>query len=349
MALRRAGPAIIASGATVIAGMLCLLVAESADISGLGPVAAIGIAVAPARHDHAAARAAGDLRAVGLLAAPAEVRLRPSRRPAASGPGRAARSPGGPARCGWSRRCCSACCTLGLIGFKIGSLTDGAVVPRHPGVGGGRAGARAALPGRRGRAGRRDRQRQPRPRRCAPPWPAPRASPRCPPPVTDGDLVYLQGTLASQPDSQAAFTTVDRVRAAVHQIPGADAKVGGGTAVTMDVENYAARDRNVIIPLVLLVVHDHPRPAAAGGGRAAGADRHRDPVLRGGARPVRARVPAPVRVRRRGHLGAAVHLRVPGRARHRLQHLPDDPGPRGNHPVRYPARRASPGWPRPAA
>jgi len=73
-------------------------------------------------------------------------------------------------------------------------------------------------------------------------------------PVTRGDLVYLQGTLNSQPVSQAAFATVDRVRAAVHQIPGADAKVGGGTAVTMDVENYAARDRNVIIPLVLLVV-----------------------------------------------------------------------------------------------
>jgi putative drug exporter of the RND superfamily len=45
IALRRAGPAIIASAGTVIAGMLCLLVAQSADISGLGPVAAIGIAV----------------------------------------------------------------------------------------------------------------------------------------------------------------------------------------------------------------------------------------------------------------------------------------------------------------
>src|SRR5262249_51408564 len=43
VALRRAGPAIIASAATVIAGMLCLLAAESADISGLGPVAATGI------------------------------------------------------------------------------------------------------------------------------------------------------------------------------------------------------------------------------------------------------------------------------------------------------------------
>jgi len=45
VALRRAGPAIIASGLTVVAGMLCLLAAGSDDISGFGPVAAIGIAV----------------------------------------------------------------------------------------------------------------------------------------------------------------------------------------------------------------------------------------------------------------------------------------------------------------
>jgi putative drug exporter of the RND superfamily len=45
VALRRAGPAIIASGLTVVAGVLCLLAARSNDISGLGPVAAIGIGV----------------------------------------------------------------------------------------------------------------------------------------------------------------------------------------------------------------------------------------------------------------------------------------------------------------
>ena len=45
VALRRAGPAIIASGLTVVCGMLCLMAAESNDISGLGPVAAIGIGV----------------------------------------------------------------------------------------------------------------------------------------------------------------------------------------------------------------------------------------------------------------------------------------------------------------
>ena len=73
-------------------------------------------------------------------------------------------------------------------------------------------------------------------------------------PVAKDGLVFLQGTLTSKPDSPAAYTTVDRVRAAVRAVPGADAKVGGGTAVNMDVEHYATRDRNLIIPLVLLVV-----------------------------------------------------------------------------------------------
>jgi RND superfamily putative drug exporter len=74
------------------------------------------------------------------------------------------------------------------------------------------------------------------------------------PPVIKDGLVYLQGTLASKPDSPAAYATVDLVRAAVHAVPGANAKVGGGTAINQDVERYANRDRNLIIPLVLLVV-----------------------------------------------------------------------------------------------
>ena len=44
-ALHRAGPAIGASGATVIAGMLCLLLASMNSTAGMGPVCAIGIAV----------------------------------------------------------------------------------------------------------------------------------------------------------------------------------------------------------------------------------------------------------------------------------------------------------------
>lgn len=46
IALRRAGPAVVASGLTVIAALLCLTIAEVNATRGLGPVAAIGIAVA---------------------------------------------------------------------------------------------------------------------------------------------------------------------------------------------------------------------------------------------------------------------------------------------------------------
>ena len=44
-ALHRAGPAIIASGSTVIVGMLCLVVAEMNSTQSMGPVLAVGVAV----------------------------------------------------------------------------------------------------------------------------------------------------------------------------------------------------------------------------------------------------------------------------------------------------------------
>ena len=44
-ALHRAAPAIIASAATVVVGMLCLMFAEMNSTAGLGPVAAIGVGV----------------------------------------------------------------------------------------------------------------------------------------------------------------------------------------------------------------------------------------------------------------------------------------------------------------
>ena len=46
LALRTAGPAIFASGMTVIAALLCLTLADVNGTSGLGPVGALGIAVA---------------------------------------------------------------------------------------------------------------------------------------------------------------------------------------------------------------------------------------------------------------------------------------------------------------
>ena len=46
LALRRAGPAVVASGATVVAALLCLLLASLNTTAGLGPVGALGIALA---------------------------------------------------------------------------------------------------------------------------------------------------------------------------------------------------------------------------------------------------------------------------------------------------------------
>jgi len=46
LALRTAGPAIVASGATVICALLCLALAEVEGTAGLGPIGALGIAVA---------------------------------------------------------------------------------------------------------------------------------------------------------------------------------------------------------------------------------------------------------------------------------------------------------------
>jgi len=44
------------------------------------------------------------------------------------------------------------------------------------------------------------------------------------------------------------------VRAAVRSVPNADALVGGGTAINLDVKRAAHHDRDLIIPIVLLVV-----------------------------------------------------------------------------------------------
>ncbi|MER7189763.1 MMPL family transporter [Streptomyces flaveolus] len=73
-------------------------------------------------------------------------------------------------------------------------------------------------------------------------------------PVVKGDEAVLLAQLENEPSSEAAMRTVDRARTAVHRIEGADAQVGGSTAIMVDTENAAARDSKVIIPIVLLVV-----------------------------------------------------------------------------------------------
>jgi len=252
IALHRAGPAIIASGLTVVTGMLCLLAAESNDISGLGPVAAIGVGV-------------GLISMITLLPAllvvfgrwifwpvrPKYGTPEPTSRGLWSRVGQLiSRSPRGV----WVVTVILlAAGSAGLIGFKFGTLTTAQsfrgtpasvtaqnVLAKYFPAGSGEpvqvistagsAGAvRTALADTPGIAS-------------------------VTPPVTKDGLSFLQATMTPAPDSPAAYTLVDKIRSTVHAIPGADAKVGGGTAINQDVEAAAAHDRDVEIPLILGVV-----------------------------------------------------------------------------------------------
>jgi RND superfamily putative drug exporter len=252
VALRRAGPAIIASAGTVIISLLTLSIAELNSTKSLGPVLAIGVAVAL-------------LAMMTLLPAllvifgrwlfwpvkPAYGTEEPTTRGFWARVGRriAVRP-----RVVWvvTALILGAMAT-GLLGLKAGGLTTAqgfrhtpdsvvgqTVVDQHFPAGAGQpvivignqpqaaqlASAFKSTPGITGVTG----------------------------PVSEAGHAYLQGTLTSAPDSQAAFSTIDRVRAAVHAVPGANALVGGNTAINLDINRASAHDRAVIIPVILVVV-----------------------------------------------------------------------------------------------
>jgi len=69
----------------------------------------------------------------------------------------------------------------------------------------------------------------------------------------DGRTV-VNAELTASYDSPQAYATVTRLRQTVHALPGADARVGGNSAATLDVQNASVHDRNLIIPIVLLVI-----------------------------------------------------------------------------------------------
>jgi RND superfamily putative drug exporter len=76
--------------------------------------------------------------------------------------------------------------------------------------------------------------------------------PGAPPVVVDG-LVRLDATLAVAPDSVAAIETVKTLRTALDAADPA-ALVGGETASNLDARDSAARDLRVIVPSVLVVI-----------------------------------------------------------------------------------------------
>jgi putative drug exporter of the RND superfamily len=252
VALRRAGPAIIGSSTTVAIAMLCMLVAEMAPTKGMGPVNAIGILV-------------GLLSMLTLLPALLVIFGRwmfwPAR-PAFGGTD--------PATAGFWARLGNAVARrprpvwivtaliLGALAFtatgmKANGLTAAQafidkpdsvvgldVLAAHFPAGGGSpvvvVGNAAAADQLRTAVAATD------------------GITDVGQPVVRNGLALIAGTLRDAPDSSAAQDTVLRVRSAVHGIPNADAKVGGQTAITYDVQEANSGDNERIIPLVMFVV-----------------------------------------------------------------------------------------------
>ena len=251
-ALRRAGPAIIASAVTVIVALLTLLAAELNSTKDLGPVLAVGVAV-------------GLVVMLTLLPALLVIFPRGVFWPYRPSYGSAEPTTRGIwARVGWSiaarprltwitTALLLGVLALGLTGLNTHPLTTAQSFRGHPDSVVGQsvlaqhfpagAGAPVIVIGQASAAA---------PLRAALAA-APGITEVTPPAVRAGD-VYLQGTLTVPPDSPAAYATIDRVRAAVHAVPGANALVGGTTAINLDVERANTHDRNVIIPLILVVV-----------------------------------------------------------------------------------------------
>ncbi|WP_375498621.1 MMPL family transporter [uncultured Jatrophihabitans sp.] len=68
----------------------------------------------------------------------------------------------------------------------------------------------------------------------------------------DGKLL-LNATLVNSYDSQAAYNTVKRLRSTVTKVDDS-ALVGGSSAVNLDIQDASRHDRDLIIPLVLVVI-----------------------------------------------------------------------------------------------
>ena len=251
VALRRAGPAIIASAGTVIVSLLTLTIAELASTKSLGPVLAIGVVVAlAAMMTLLPALLVIVGRWVFWPVKPAYGTDEPTTRGFWARVGRRiAIRP----RLVWVvTAVILGAMALGLTGLKASGLTTAqgfrhtpdsvtgqTVIDQHFPAG---AGEPVIVIGNQAHAA------------------ALQAAVKATPGITGvtgtskAGHAYLTATLTTAPDSQAAYNTIDRVRTAVHAVPGANALVGGSTAINLDVKNASAHDRTVIIPVILAVV-----------------------------------------------------------------------------------------------
>ena len=266
-ALRRAGPALLASGCTVIAAMLVLLLADTGSTKSLGPVSAIGVA---------SVLLAGLTLLPALLTAAGRKGFWPRSSAVACQPDvdlaqrqglwrrfgdRVLQRPGLALA---ATTALFALFTLGLLAYKedysIGgffkksvesvegfdvlaeSFPQGALAPTSILVlrddGEARvsdadlAAVRRRVEGIDGVASVSEPQRS-----------------------EDGDIGRIEVTFGDDPYSEAALARVDTLRDRVRDLPGgATALVGAGSAVQQDFNDAAARDLRVIVPVALLVI-----------------------------------------------------------------------------------------------
>lgn len=258
LALHRAGPAVLASGATVVLSMLVLLTAEMNSTSSLGPVAAIGVTV-------------GLLAMLSLFPAllvifgrwffwpliPHVGSPEPTERGLWARTGRRIdRRP----RLIWGATAAAlALLSLGLLQLradglsnadaftdKPDSITGQEVLARHFPAGSGDPLVIVADRAQGGAVARVVRD-------AGGVVPDSVARPPGTKALYDGKVLF-EATLTDPSDSTAAKRTVERVRDAVHAVPDADAQVGGGTAALVDMEHATTHDNKLIIPLILAVV-----------------------------------------------------------------------------------------------
>ena len=257
-ALHRAGPAVIASGATVVLSMLVLMAAEMNSTSGLGPVAAIGVAI-------------GVVAMMTLFPALLVIFGRwifwpviphlGAPNPHESGIwARMGRRIAVRPRMVWGvTAVVLAICSLGLIQLRAEGISNADAFTGTPDSITGQEVSERYFPAGSGdplviisnQAQAEEVGRVVSETRGVVP-----ESLGLPPgtkPAFEGKVLF-EATMTDPADSEAAKQTVERVRDAVHAVPDADAQVGGGTAALLDMDEATTHDNILIIPLVLVVV-----------------------------------------------------------------------------------------------